>query len=75
MDYHHLVVDAYSGYKGEETPRSFILDGVSLRVVEVLDRWSTETHCYFRVRANDDHRYVLRYGWDEECWEMVMQEA
>ena len=70
-----LSVDAYAGYKGEETPRSFTLEGVTLRVVTVIDRWYSETHCYFRVLASDERRYVLRYGLDEPQWEMVMQEG
>lgn len=70
----HLHVDAYSGYKGEETPRAFTLDGVRRSVVEILDRWYTETHSCFRVRAHDGQRYVLRCQLDEEVWELVMQE-
>lgn len=69
-----LVVDAYAGYKGEETPRAFWLDGVRLLVSEILGRWYTETHSYFRVLASDQHRYVLRYHLDETAWELVMQE-
>jgi hypothetical protein len=74
MDIPHLIVDAYAGYKGEETPRSFTLDGVKLRVADVVDRWYSETHSYFRVRASDGQRYVLRYHLDEEVWELVMRE-
>src|SRR5690348_7894299 len=60
MDSSHLTVDAYAGYKGEETPRSFTLDGRKLDVREVVDRWYSETHSYFRVHASDGQRYVLR---------------
>jgi hypothetical protein len=74
VDKHHLTVDAYSGFKGEETPRSFTLDGATLHVAEVIDRWYTETHSYFRVHATDGRRYVLRYHLDEGLWELVMQE-
>lgn len=70
-----LSVDAYAGYKGEETPRSFTLNNVTLHVVTVVDRWYSETHSYFRVLASDDRRYVLRYELDEQQWEMVMQES
>ena len=69
-----VTVDAYAGYKGEETPRAFTLDGVRFSVHEILDRWYTETHSCFRVRADDRNRYVLRYHLDEEIWELVMQE-
>jgi hypothetical protein len=70
----HLSVEAYAGYKGEETPRAFTLDEVRLSVEEILDRWYTETHSCFRVRADDHRRYILRYHLDEEVWELVMQE-
>ena len=74
MDSPHLAVEAYAGYKGEETPRSFVIDGVRLRVADVVERWYTETHSYFRVTASDGRRYVLRYDLDDERWELVMQE-
>ncbi len=70
----HLPVEAYAGYKGEETPRAFILDGVRLVVQDILARWYTETHSCFRVRVSDGQRYVLRYDLEEEVWELVMQE-
>jgi len=33
----HTHIDAYTGYKGEETPRAFALDGVRLSVEEIID--------------------------------------
>jgi len=74
MNIPQVSVDAYAGYKGEETPRSFTLDGVRLLVDEILERWYTDTHSCFRIRASDQKRYVLRYHLDEEVWELVMQE-
>lgn len=74
MDSPHLTVDAYAGYKGEETPKAFTLDGRKLQVREVVDRWYSQTHSYFRVYASDGQRYVLRFDLDEDCWELVMQE-
>jgi hypothetical protein len=74
MDRPVVSVDAYAGYKGEETPRSFTLNGVHLSVDEILERWYTETHSCFRIRASDRQRYVLRYHLDEGAWELVMQE-
>jgi hypothetical protein len=74
MDTPHLLVKAFAGYKGEKTPRSFTLEGTTLEVVDVLDRWYTDTHSYFRVHASDGQRYVLRLDLDEDCWELVMLE-
>jgi hypothetical protein len=56
-----LMVELYGGYKGEETPRSFTLDGVRLQVKEILKCWYSDTHRCLRVRARDARRYLLRY--------------
>ena len=71
----HITVEAYAGYKGEETPRAFTLEGARLLVSEVVARWYTETHSYFRICASDQHRYVLRYDLDNMIWELVMGET
>lgn len=69
-----LIVEAYAGYKGEETPRAFVVDGTRMGVVEIVTRWYTETHSCFRIRASDLHQYVLRYHLEEGTWELVMRE-
>ena len=74
MDGPHLIVEAFPGYKGEKTPRSFTLEGKTLLVECVVDRWYSETHSYFRVKASDGQRYVLRLDLDDERWELVMLE-
>jgi len=74
MDSQHLTVDAFAGYKGEKTPRSFVLDGRTLSVQQVVDRWYSETHSYFRIKACDGQRYVLRLDLDDDLWELVMLE-
>jgi hypothetical protein len=74
MDGPRLNVDSFPGYKGEHTPRSFTLEGKTLLVERVVDCWYSETHSYFRVKANDGQRYVLRLDLDDELWELVMVE-
>lgn len=69
-----LVVEAYAGYKGEETPRAFTLEGVRIEVEEILGRWYTQRHSVFKVRGRDGYRYVLRYDQDSLAWELVMRE-
>jgi hypothetical protein len=44
-------------------------------VSEILTRWYTETHCYFRVQTDDGYRYVLRHDLDNLIWEVVMGET
>lgn len=71
----HVVVEAFAGYKGEKTPRSFILEGATLSIDQVIERWYSETHSYFRVKASDGRRYVLRLHLDDDSWELVMLES
>ena len=75
MEGSQIVVDAFAGDKGEETPRAFTLEGSWRRVIQILTRWYTETHCFFRVQADDGHCYVLRYDLDSLIWEVVMVES
>ena len=74
MDGPHLIVDAFAGHKGEKTPRSLTLEGRTLKVERVVDRWYSDTHSYFRVHASDGQRYVLRLDLEEDCWELIMRE-
>jgi hypothetical protein len=69
-----VLVEAYAGYKGEETPRAFTLEDVRYEVQEIVARWYTDRHACFKLRASDGHRYVLRYDLDELAWELVMRE-
>ncbi len=69
-----LVVEAYAGYKGEETPRAFTHGGQRYTVKHVVDRWYGEEHAYFRVDADDGYRYVLRYDLTRLVWELVMKQ-
>lgn len=75
MESPRVSVDAYAGYKGEETPRSFTYDGTRRIVAQIIDRWYTDTYSYFRICADDGQRYVLRYHLDEDFWELVMREG
>jgi hypothetical protein len=73
---HHdtVAVEAYAGYKGEETPRAFTLDGLRRDVREISKRWYTDRHSFFQVQADDGDRYILRYDLEEQTWELVMRE-
>ena len=63
-------VDCYAGYRGEETPRRLEIDGRSVEVVEVIDRWIGEDHRYFEVRGDDGAVYLLRHDERTDRWEL-----
>jgi hypothetical protein len=71
-----VKVSSYSGYKGDETPRSFIIEGESVEILEVLRMWVEERHGsrerrrFFRVRGSDGYLYTL--GLDEKSMEWFL---
>ncbi|MFQ5849991.1 MAG: hypothetical protein ACE5JU_05310 [Candidatus Binatia bacterium] len=65
-------VECYAGYRGEETPRRFSLAERDVEVVEVVDRWLTPDHRYFRLKGDDGGVYILRQDSVSGQWEMTM---
>ncbi len=67
-------VISYSGYRGEETPRSFQLRGGEIEIDEVIERWLEEDaltrgrkRC-FKVRGKDGSLYTLAYEEETMGW-------
>ncbi len=69
-----IEVIAYSGYRGEETPRAFSLHGERIEIVEIERRWTAEEgergprRRHFRVRGSDGHRHELHYDEQAMAW-------
>jgi hypothetical protein len=61
-----IQVECYSGYKADERPISFILDGVKVMVDELIDQWHGPDCEYFKVLADDGNRYLLRCNFSGE---------
>jgi hypothetical protein len=54
-----LRVECYSGWKTDERPVHFEINGHRHVVEEVLDQWHRTDATFFKVRS-DDGNYVLR---------------
>ena len=69
-----IRVTAYSGYRGEETPREFILHGKKVEAVEVLSGWIEEGAEYkaikrfFEVKGSDGSIHKIHYDEDKKEW-------
>jgi len=69
-----IKVIAYSGYRGEETPRVFLIHGERIEVVEIERRWTEEEaergprRRFFRVRGSDGRRHELHYDEEAMAW-------
>lgn len=63
-----IRVECYAGYRADQRPVRFTLAGRSFEVREVEDQWYAPGAVYFRVVAEDDHRYVLRHDEAQDLW-------
>ena len=69
-----IQVDCYAGYRGEETPKSFIMHDRHINVAEVVDQWLAPDHRYFKVRDDDGNTYIIRHDTHMDRWELTMFE-
>ncbi len=63
-----IQVSCYSGYKTNERPINFTVRGRNLLVEEIIDRWYGVNHSYFKILADDQKIYLIRYDQDEDLW-------
>ncbi len=63
-----IQVSCYSGYKADERPINFTFRGQKLTVEEIIDRWYGINVSYFKILANDQKIYLIKYDHDEELW-------
>lgn len=65
-------VECYAGHRGEETPRRFHLGTRAVEIIDVLDRWLSPDHRYFKVRGDDGANYILRHDVATDRWELTL---
>ena len=53
------------------SPVRFQLDRQDLFVKEILDQWWGEDATYFKVRADDDKRYILKHTAAGNLWTLA----
>jgi len=54
-----LKIEFYSGYKGEETPRRIWLGSSKIEVKEILKRWNSPGHRYFKIKGENREIYTI----------------
>ncbi len=67
-----IRVECYAGYRGEEAPRRFFLGERKVEVVEILDRWLSPDHRYFKLRGEDGGLYIIRHDTESDAWELTL---
>ena len=66
-----IKVSAYSGYKLNERPLSFLLNEQLFEVKQIIYSWRDPDHDFFRIEADDEKEYVLKWNRAEDEWFLV----
>ena len=66
-----LKVECYTSSKLSGRPVAFFLSNSRYKVEEILDRWYGEGSRYFKIKADDDNIYLLKYDERKDGWEWV----
>lgn len=61
-------VISYAGYRAEERPERFVLEGREFTVQKILAQWREEAHDCFKVTSADGSVYLLRYARMKDVW-------
>ena len=64
-----LKVECYTSSKLNERPVAFSLSNSRYKVEEIIDRWYGEGSRYFKIKADDDNIYLLKYDERKDRWE------
>jgi len=75
-----VEVIAYSGYRGEETPRAVSFRGKRMEVIEILKRWvevrsdTKEIRRFYQIKGSDGNLYTIYYSEESMEWFRINKE-
>ena len=64
-----IKVKCYSGFKADERPISFAIDGKEFMVKKIIDQWRTQEYECFKVLADDGREYILKHDVSNDEWD------
>ena len=66
-----IKVEFCSEIKAKERPVAFQVCDRRYRIKEVVDRWYGAGEVFFKVEADDNNIYLLKYEEGQGCWDLV----
>lgn len=67
-----LRVRCCAGFEGDQTPECFYLGEREVGVEDVIDRWLSPGHRYFKVLGDDGGVYIISHDVASGRWELTM---
>ena len=66
-----INVEFCSGYQIKERPIAFQFCDRQYKIKEVVDQGYGEGEVYFKVEADDNNIYLLKYEEGQGCWDLI----
>ena len=66
-----IKVEFCSKLKTKERPVAFQVCDRRYRIKEIVDRWYGVGEVFFKVEADDNNIYLLKYEEGQGCWDLV----
>ena len=66
-----IKVEFCSKLKTKERPVAFQVCDRRYRIKEIVDRWYGVGEVFFKVEADDDNNYLLKYEEGQGCWDLI----
>ena len=66
-----IIVEFCPELQTKERPVAFHVCDRRYRIKEVVDRWYGDGEIYFKVKADDNNIYLLKYEEGQGCWDLV----
>lgn len=70
-----LQVQSRRDARGDTEPVAFMLGDKRIEVVEIIDRWISSDHSYFKIHASDHSIYILKFEPLNEQWQLTLFQA
>ena len=79
MNFQEIEVESYSGYKINESPKSFFYNNKKHKIIEIIDRWyeggvftRSPILNYFKVKTEEEKIFILRYNELFDRWSLMI---
>ena len=66
-----VQMQTYSGFKADERPTGFLLNGCRYLIEEICDQWLGPDSSYFKVRADEQNLYIFEHRPASDEWSLA----
>ena len=66
-----IKVEFCSKLQTKERPIAFHVCDRRYRIKEIVDRWYGVGEVFFKVEADDNNIYLLKYEEGQDCWDLI----